>query len=299
MSIYIGSWDIVGDILVFTVNTHDPTTGAQTDADSPPTFRVYENVNPVPVLTGTTALFDAGNTTGFYLSSISLSGLSRGNSYNVRVEGTVGGVTSATILFFQIKAKVDALLSGPSNVTLNVQEVDTTPIGSVYVVVKDVTEVVVLWTGITDINGQVAFTAPDTSYKVILNKVGVLFNPSDDLVVSGTTTDTYNGTVLVIPTPGSPEAVTIYEDFRNQDDTGIPTSISVTAEIIRLPYDFNDTVHKGDIVAATYNNITGRATWELVKGAKVRFQDGAGGSNYGIDKTVIIPDTDARLSDLT
>jgi hypothetical protein len=299
MSIYVGSWDIIGDTLVFTVNTHNTTTGAQQDADSLPTFRVYENLNASPVLTGAVALFDSTNTTGFYSGAITLSGLSQNNSYNIRVEGTVGGVTSATILFFQIKAKVDAQLSGPSNVTLTIEEADTTPIGSVYVVIKDVTEVITLWTGITDINGQVTFTAQDTSYKVILNKVGVAFNASEDLTVSGTTAETYNGTVLVIPTPGSPEAVTIYEDFRNQDDNGIPSSIDVTAEIIKLPYNFNDTVHKGDKVDAIYNNVTGRATWELVKGAKVRFRDGAGGSNFGIDKTVIIPNTNARLSDLT
>ena len=195
-------------------------------------------------------------------------------------------------------------LTGPSNVTLTFEEADTTPIMSTWVTIKDEAQTQALWQGTTDANGQVSFTAQGTAgtpvnYKVVANKVGVTYPPTFDLTVAGDTTETYNGTVLVLPTPGSPESVIIYEDFRNPDDTGIPSSINVTAEIIKLPYDFNRTLHKGDKVEATYNNLTGRATWELAKGAKVRFRDGAGGSNFGIDNTVVIPNASARLSDLT
>lgn len=51
---YLGSWDI-DDLLTFPTNTHDFTTGAATDADSAPAYRVYEDETGTAILSGTTA----------------------------------------------------------------------------------------------------------------------------------------------------------------------------------------------------------------------------------------------------
>ena len=107
---YLGSWKI-DDVLTFTCNTHTPSTGAVTDADAVPTYRVYEDETGTPILTGSTAKLDDAGTTGFYSEQITLSaanGLEKGKTYTIRISGTVGGVAGAMSHTFQIEAEVDA-----------------------------------------------------------------------------------------------------------------------------------------------------------------------------------------------
>lgn len=106
---YRGSWKI-DDLLTFYATTHDPSTGAVTDADSVPTYRVYEDETATPILTGSMALLDDANTVGFYSEQITLSaanGLEKGKSYTIRISATVGGVTGTIEQPFQIEAEVD------------------------------------------------------------------------------------------------------------------------------------------------------------------------------------------------
>lgn len=107
---YLGSWKI-DDVLTFTVNTHTPSTGAVTDADAVPTYRVYEDETGTPILTGSTAKLDDAGTTGYYSEQITLSaanGLEKGKTYTIRMSATVGGVTGAMSHTFQMEAEVDA-----------------------------------------------------------------------------------------------------------------------------------------------------------------------------------------------
>ena len=107
---YLGSWKI-DDVLTFTCNTHTPSTGAVTDADAVPTYRVYEDETGTPILTGSTAKLDDAGTTGFYSEQITLSaanGLEKGKTYTIRISGTVGGVAGAMSHTFQMEAEVDA-----------------------------------------------------------------------------------------------------------------------------------------------------------------------------------------------
>ena len=89
----------------FTVNTHDPSTGAATDADAAPTYRIYEDETGTPILTGTMTLLDGANTAGFYSERIQLTaaaGFEEGKSYNIYIEAAVGGVTGTTRRSFQM-----------------------------------------------------------------------------------------------------------------------------------------------------------------------------------------------------
>lgn len=89
---------VIDNVLVFTADTHTATTGAATDADSPPTYRIYEGETSTPILTGTMALLDDANTTGFYSESITVSaanGFEEGKTYIIRVTATVNSVASA------------------------------------------------------------------------------------------------------------------------------------------------------------------------------------------------------------
>ncbi len=104
---YLGSWKI-DDLLTFYATTHDPSTGAVADADSAPTYRVYEDETATPILTGSMALLDDANTVGFYSEQITLSevNVDKGKSYTIRISATVGGVTGTIEKPFQIEAEV-------------------------------------------------------------------------------------------------------------------------------------------------------------------------------------------------
>ena len=115
---YVGSY-AVDDLLTFVVNTQAFATGTASDADSPPAYRVYENETPTPVLTGSMALLDGGNTDGFYSEQVALSaanGFEAGKCYSIYISATVGGVAGATHRTFQMQAvptanqNADALL---------------------------------------------------------------------------------------------------------------------------------------------------------------------------------------------
>lgn len=86
---------LVGDTqtLTFAVTTSDPTAnGAKADADSLPTYRVYEDETTTPILTGTMAKLDDANTVGLYSEQITLSsanGFGTGSSYTIEVAATV------------------------------------------------------------------------------------------------------------------------------------------------------------------------------------------------------------------
>lgn len=107
---YLGSWKI-NDYLTFTCNTHTPSTGAATDADSVPAYRVYEDETGTAIENDVLAKLDDANTTGFYSERIQLldaTGYEKGKTYTIYIAGTVGGVTGTMSHTFQIEAEVDA-----------------------------------------------------------------------------------------------------------------------------------------------------------------------------------------------
>jgi hypothetical protein len=109
---YLGSWAI-DDVLTFSVNTHSFSTGVATNADSVPTYRVYEDNTQTPILTGSMSAFDPGNAVGQYVAQITLSaasGFEVGKTYTIRISATVGGVTGACVRTFQMGAKVNTTL---------------------------------------------------------------------------------------------------------------------------------------------------------------------------------------------
>lgn len=107
---YLGSWK-VDDLLTFPANTHAPSTGAATDADAVPAFRIYEDETGTAILTGNMAKLDDANTTGFYSEQITLSaanGFEKGKCYTIYIAAAVGSVTGTMAHTFQIEAEVDS-----------------------------------------------------------------------------------------------------------------------------------------------------------------------------------------------
>ena len=120
---YLGSWKI-DDYLTFYCNTHDPDTGVVTDADSVPSYRVYEDETGTAILTGSMAKLDDANTTGFYSERIQLTaanGFEKGRQYVVYISATVGGDTGTIHHTWQMEAEVDAN-SASSTVTVAIAD---------------------------------------------------------------------------------------------------------------------------------------------------------------------------------
>ena len=83
---------VIGNNLVFSVTTHDPDTGVLTDADTVPTYRIYEDETSTAILTGSMAKLDDTNTTGFYselIACTAANGFESGKTYTVYIEATV------------------------------------------------------------------------------------------------------------------------------------------------------------------------------------------------------------------
>ena len=105
----------LGASLVFTVTTHDPDTGTLSDADSVPTYRVYEDETATAILTGSMALLDSANTTGFYSEQIACTaanGFEVDKSYSIYIEMTVDSETGGITFGFVVDTvKLDVTLA--------------------------------------------------------------------------------------------------------------------------------------------------------------------------------------------
>jgi hypothetical protein len=100
--------DIVylGDSLTFSVCTHDSETGVLTDADSVPTYRIYENEAGTAIMTGSMAKLDDTNTTGFYTEKIrctEANDFHERRTYTIYISITVNGDTGGVSYGFKVK----------------------------------------------------------------------------------------------------------------------------------------------------------------------------------------------------
>lgn len=122
---YLGSWKI-DDYLTFSCNTHDPSDGSASDADSAPSYRIYEDETASPIVNGNLALLDGDNTTGFYSEQVQLTaanGFEKGKSYTIYIEATVSSTKGTMSHSFQMEAEVDANTVSASNVSSNLEQI--------------------------------------------------------------------------------------------------------------------------------------------------------------------------------
>lgn len=114
MGVPAGPW-YIDDTLTFTSNTHRFDTGAGTDGDDVPAYRVYENETSTPILTGSMAKLDDANTIGFYSEQITLSaanGFEVGKSYAIYISGAVNSVTATESHNFKVVASSVTIATG-------------------------------------------------------------------------------------------------------------------------------------------------------------------------------------------
>lgn len=141
MGVPNGPW-YVNDLLTFTVITHR-SNGNLSDADTPPTYRLYEDETGTPILSGSMAKLDDAGTTGFYSEQITLSaanGFEAGKSYAIYVTATVQSTAGGQTLNFKviatpaadlaaIKAKTDALtFTVAGQLDSNIRAVNSVPV---------------------------------------------------------------------------------------------------------------------------------------------------------------------------
>jgi hypothetical protein len=118
MGVAAGPWH-VDDLLTFTVVTHKVDTGVLTDADSVPSYRIYEDETGTAILTGSMAKLDDANTTGFYSEQITLSaanGFENGKSYSIYVSAAVNSVTGGQTFNFKVDVPDVNVVSMANNV---------------------------------------------------------------------------------------------------------------------------------------------------------------------------------------
>jgi hypothetical protein len=147
----------IGDNLTWTVTTHDPTTGALTDADAVPAYRVYEDETGATLMTGNMAKLDDAGTTGFYSEQIAVTaanGFEDGKSYNIYITAAVGGTTGGISYAFKAVA-VASKAAGAVEFTYTVTDAATgLPIEGVEVWIStDAAGANVIWHGHTDAFG--------------------------------------------------------------------------------------------------------------------------------------------------
>lgn len=186
-------------------------------------------------------------------------------------------------------------LSGSNLCTLTIQDGEGNNIVEASVEIWDSAGTTFYERKTTDSGGQTTHNLDDGTYTVKIHKAGYTFT-DQTLVVDGTETETYTGTAYSVGSPGSPDTIRIYEYCNDPDDTPV-SSLTGTATIKNLPYDYSGSVFSGQEFDGTYDSSTGLVYWDLVKGAIVKFYL----PDFGIKYTRTIPTTGTtiRLSDLT
>lgn len=127
-----------------------------------------------------------------------------GDPLNTAVPGSYAAGTAGYQLGYMATAT-----PGANQVTITVTESDTTPIPDVSVLIYNAGQTALLKTGTTDSNGQVVVALDDGSYRVRLDKLLVNFTVPEVLTVSGDTTDTYIGAIVVPAVDPSLQAIII------------------------------------------------------------------------------------------
>lgn len=106
---------IDGDTMIIHVNTHDPATGEEKDADSLPSVRIYKDQLDTPIDTGTMVKQDDANTVGFYsivIPLLSITGFVYDATFVVRVRAVVDSIAGVKVFSFHLKEALENVVEG-------------------------------------------------------------------------------------------------------------------------------------------------------------------------------------------
>lgn len=165
---FLGEW-YLDDYLTFTACTHSTSDGSGIDADSVPSYRVYEDETATAILTGNMAKLDDANTVGFYSEKIQLTaanGFEYDKTYNIYIEGVVSSVTGTVCYTFKIKSDAEHRIknAGLRIVAGTVEDSTFTPTTTQFAA-SDITEA----------------TADHYKYRIVMFTSGALTNQVRDI----------------------------------------------------------------------------------------------------------------------
>lgn len=182
---------------------------------------------------------------------------------------------------------LDDQANGANQTTITVNDTVPNPIEGVQVQVWNSAETVLQSISDTNASGQVVVMLNDGSYKVRLYKSLVTFTVPEDLTVSGTTTDTYEGTPVTITSSAGVGECEVSIFSASQRPTVNLASLTGTATIVSLPALLGGTYYPGDKIPGTYDSILGRLYWIVPRGSTIGFKV----DSLGIQTENAIPDS--------
>jgi len=263
---------LIGEWWEIPFNVRAPS-GGEADADSLPTYQVYEASSDTPVVSGNCSKRNDAGTVGFYVARgqiTSVAGYETDKHYFVRLTATVGGVTeSAMPKEFKIVAENPG--GGAHAVTITVQATGGLPLVGIGVTVKTADQTVMLGRLVTAADGQVVFGLDNGNYKLIINSTpGYTTENPYDLTVSGTTTLTITLASLAVTPPDNPLLCRVYAYMYNVeggDPVGAAEGTLDVFGIITRPT--GDTGVWADGMSAATTAATGLVYLDIPRGMKV------------------------------
>lgn len=190
---------------------------------------------------------------------------------------------------------VSNLQVGANSVTITVVDSSdgTTPVPDVSMLIENSGQTAVINSGKTDASGQVVVALDDGTYKVTLAKSMWNFTVPETLTVSGTTTDSYEGTEVSPSTP-SANNQTLYDHVLHADGTGASGAV-VTAYIVSVPTESSSNFVSNAKVSSTCDT-NGYFELELIQGITVNIVIKDGTSVLFNDTITVSADATKELS---
>lgn len=105
--------------LTFSIQARS-SSGAPVDADSLPAYKVYEDETGTEIVSGTMALLDDANTTGFYSEQLAVTtanGYERLKTYTIRITTAISAVSVAKALSFICMGEADVTVASGDALT--------------------------------------------------------------------------------------------------------------------------------------------------------------------------------------
>ena len=112
-------YGVIEQSLTFTIQAKS-SDGVPVNSDALPTYKVYENETGTEIATGTMALLDDANTTGFYSEQLSLTtanGYDRLKTYTIRVESEISSIAVVKPFSFICMGEADVTVASGNALT--------------------------------------------------------------------------------------------------------------------------------------------------------------------------------------
>jgi hypothetical protein len=195
------------------------------------------------------------------------------------------GYTSGTDSLEAISDAISGISGGggSSTVTITIEDELSIPIPETRVEIWNEDASVYLQGGYTNSSGIFTASRDDGTYAVKVRKAGWSFSDPFTLVVSGDTSQAYEGAEFYIDPPSGGDVCRIYE-FCYKPDSTTPLSAddvsNSTVRIISLPEDLNGVTLSGESTSGTFDSSNNTIYWDIAVGAIVLISIPALGINF-------------------